>query len=63
MAPQRLLAFGRQWKRETNVQLSSLAVGTIERIDDPNIVRVRLQKRTSWKPGSLHIAALSDGNQ
>ena len=60
---ERILAFHRQWKSETNTRETSSAVGTIERIDDPNIVRVKLLKRTAWKPGSLHIAALSDGNQ
>jgi hypothetical protein len=60
---EQLVAFRRQWNSESNSQKNSLAVGTIERIDYPNIVRVRLHKRASWKPGSLHIAALSDGNQ
>lgn len=60
---ERFIAFTRQWSNDKNTHQSSLAVGTIERIDDPNIVRVRLLKRTSWKPGSLHVAALSDGNQ
>jgi hypothetical protein len=60
---ERLIALRRQWQIDTNPQRDNLAVGFIERIDDPNIVRVRLHKRTSWRPGSLHIAALSDGNQ
>jgi hypothetical protein len=50
---ERLITFHRQWKSETIADQSSLAVGTIERIDDPNIVRVRLIKRSSWKPGDL----------
>jgi hypothetical protein len=60
---ERAIAIGRQWQSERVKQQHSSEVGSIERIDDPNIVRVRLVKRTSWQPGSLHIAALSDGNQ
>jgi hypothetical protein len=60
---ERIIAVLRQWQSETSTPQNSLAVGIIERIDDPNIVRVRLIKRTSWRPGTLHIAALSDGNQ
>jgi uncharacterized protein len=60
---ERIIALRRQWQSEINTQQNSSAVGIIERIDDPNIVRVRLLKRTSWRPGTLHIAALSDGNQ
>ncbi len=38
-------------------------VGTIERIDHPNIVRVKLLRSGSWKSGALHIAAMPDGDQ
>ena len=38
-------------------------VGSIERIDHPNLVRVRLNRSTGWKSGALHIAATSDGDQ
>ncbi|MGN6573460.1 MAG: helicase HerA domain-containing protein, partial [Pseudolabrys sp.] len=60
---ERFLTFHRQWLAENRTSDDSPTIGTIERIDAPNIVRVRLHKRTTWKPGSLHIAALSDGNQ
>jgi hypothetical protein len=60
---ERLIAIRQQWKEELITGKDTLAVGLVERIDDPNIVRVRLLKRTAWKPGALHIAALSDGNQ
>ena len=39
------------------------AVGTIDRIDHPNIVRVRLTGQAGWKPGNLYIAAMPDGDQ
>jgi uncharacterized protein len=60
---ERIVSFRRQWRAETGSQKAFQSIGTIERIDDPNIVRIRLSKRTSWKAGSLHVAALSDGNQ
>jgi hypothetical protein len=58
-----LTAAKRQFYLDRTAKLDSLVVGTIERIDDPNIVRVKLAKKASWKPGSLHVAALSDGDQ
>jgi len=60
---ERLIAFRRQWAIDSLLEKDSASIGIIERIDDPNIVRIRLLKRTAWTPGSLHIAALSDGNQ
>jgi len=60
---ERFIAFTRQWTIDAQLEKDSASIGIVERIDDPNIVRVRLLKRTTWKPGSLHIAALSDGNQ
>jgi hypothetical protein len=53
----------RHWQQDAAFQASSPAVGVIERIDYPNIVRVRLLQRASWKAGTLHIAAMSDGEQ
>jgi hypothetical protein len=60
---ERTMEFFRRWKSETVESKTSPAVGTVERIDDPNIVRVRLSKGTNWKTGALYVAALSDGNQ
>jgi hypothetical protein len=61
---ERIISFQRQWQADSNAsQKMFRAIGIIDRIDDPNIVRVRLSKRAKWKPGSLHVAALSDGNQ
>ncbi len=39
------------------------SAGVIERIDHPNIIRVRLNAFSSWKPGSLYIAAIPGGDQ
>jgi hypothetical protein len=58
-----LIAARKEWKADATTNLEDLFVGTIERIDHPNIVRIRLKKIASWKQGSLHVAALSDGDQ
>lgn len=51
------------WKEEkVGSQLADL-VGVIERIDYPNILRVKLAKGRAWKPGALFTAAMSDGEQ
>jgi len=60
---ERIIAAKRQWERDTSADHNLRSVGSIERIDHPNIVRVRLTNRTSWKPGMLHTAALPDGEQ
>lgn len=57
-----LLAW-RQWKSEGVVAPGNDMVGSIARIDHPNIVRVRLAGGAKWKPGSLHVAAMPDGEQ
>jgi hypothetical protein len=38
-------------------------VGTIDRIDYPNIVRVRLSTGSSWNQNILYVAAMPDGYQ
>jgi uncharacterized protein len=53
---ERIVGLWRQWQSEIIAHQHSPAVGVIERIDDPNIVRVRLVKRTSWRPGTLQKA-------
>jgi hypothetical protein len=50
------------WRLDEKKNVVADDVGTIERIDHPNILRVRLNKAAMWKPGSLHIAAMSDGD-
>ena len=60
---ERVLTAWKQWQAETERALSSPAVGSIERIDHPDIVRVKLARGASWKPGMLHTAAMSNGDQ
>jgi hypothetical protein len=38
-------------------------VGSIQRIDDPNIVRVKLEKADTWKRDHVHIVHLPDSRQ
>ena len=53
----------RQWGRDTADYETAPSVGTIDRIDHPNIVRVRLNPGGAWKPHMLHVAAMPDGRQ
>lgn len=48
---------------ETAQAIGQPTVGEIERIDYPNIVRVKLNSASSWKPNRLFTASMSDGNQ
>lgn len=59
------LAFSlyRHFRSDVALNSRSPQVGMIERIDHPNIVRVKLTKTASWRSGSLHIAAMPDGGQ
>ena len=52
-----------QWQQDPSEKAGDDLVGVIARIDHPNIVRVRLSGGGRWKPGSLHIAAMADGEQ
>jgi hypothetical protein len=38
-------------------------IGTITRVDDPNIIRVSLNSGDNWKKGKLHISRLHGGGQ
>jgi hypothetical protein len=60
---ERLIAAWKHWQAEKARVISSPTVGIIERIDHPNIVRVRLSRHSSWQPGMLHTAAMSNGDQ
>lgn len=60
---ERILSAWKHWQAEKARVISSPSIGSIERIDDPNIVRVRLARQSSWKPGMLHTAAMSNGDQ
>lgn len=52
----------RQWREERATDQPTALAGTIARIDHPNILRVRLTSGR-WEPGSLHVAAMPDGDQ
>ena len=58
-----IAAAWRQWRRDTADYCAAPSVGTIDRIDDPNILRVRLNSGNTWKPNTLHVAAMPDGHQ
>lgn len=60
---ERVLAAWKQWQTEKALIISSPTIGSIDRIDDPNIVRVKLARQSSWKPGMLHTVAMSNGDQ
>jgi hypothetical protein len=60
---ERVLAAWRQWQADAERATSSPAVGSIERIDHPDIVRVKLARGAAWKPNTLHTAAMSNGDQ
>lgn len=53
----------RHFKSENLLNAAAPQVGTIERVDHPNIVRVKLTKTDTWKPGQLHIVSMPDGAQ
>ena len=58
-----IAAAWRQWRRDTVDYSAAPSAGSIDRIDDPNIVRVRLNSGSAWKPHTLHVAAMPDGHQ
>lgn len=58
-----IAAAWRQWGRDAADYDAAPSVGTIDRIDHPNIVRVRLNPGSAWKPHTLHVAAMPDGRQ
>ncbi len=60
---EKIIAARQQWQTDTLASKESPSVGIIDRIDHPGIIRVKLLQKTGWKPGTLHIAALSDGEQ
>jgi hypothetical protein len=45
------------------LQADLLAIGDIQRIDDPNILRVHLRTPDTWKRSCIHIAQLPDSRQ
>lgn len=53
----------RQWREAGAVATVDDLVGVIARVDDPNLIRVRLSAGSKWARGSLHVAAMPDGEQ
>ena len=51
------------WRSEKAAIRSEHSVGTIDRIDHPNIVRVRLAGGSAWQQHNLYVAAMPDGHQ
>ncbi len=56
-------SLARQFSIWKNAITKSPQIGHIDRIDHPNIIRVKLQRASSWKSGTLHIAAMPNGDQ
>lgn len=62
--PVELIAIAIQtWLVEQSRQSDLSSVGQIDRIDHPNIVRVRLANGVRWIQDNLYIAAMPDGQQ
>ncbi len=60
---ERVAATWRLWRVDAALDANARSVGIIDRIDHPNIVRVRLKPGGIWKPRVLHVAAMPDGDQ
>jgi len=52
----------RRWREDAASSDLEAPVGIIERIDYPNILRVRLARGAVWKPGAVYVAAMSNGD-
>lgn len=53
----------RAWRQRGLLAPPSEIAGLVDRIDHPNIVRVRLATSSKWPSGVLHTAAMPDGEQ
>lgn len=51
------------WRAEKAIKINEINVGTIDRIDHPNIVRIRLSAGANWRQNNLYVAAMPDGHQ
>lgn len=60
---ERIVAARRQWHSDNLANVGTSTVGIIDRIDDPNIIRVRLNPDSAWRPQTLHVAAMPNGDQ
>lgn len=52
----------KQWRKDCNIVDSDYS-GQLIRLDDPNIVRIRLNKYGSWVPNTLYVLATPDDKQ
>ncbi len=48
----------RRFKGAMTSRSSGKFIGTIQRVDDPNIVRVTLKSTATWEPDTVHVACL-----
>jgi uncharacterized protein len=60
---ERIAAAWRQLKMESGELGLIPSVGIIDRVDHPNIVRVKLTNGSTWKSNRLHTASMPDGTQ
>lgn len=60
---ERLFTAVRQFNSDAEDIAKQPTVGTIARVDHPNIVRVRLNSVGAWQPSRLFTASLPDGSQ
>ncbi len=59
---ERLQSIWKSFALETKSSLGTV-VGTLARIDDPNIVRVQLASTNTWRSNRLHAVSMADGSQ
>ncbi len=60
---ERIAAAWRQWQIENGQLQDNPSVGIIDRIDHPNILRIKLKSGGGWKANRLHTASMPDGSQ
>jgi len=60
---EKVAAAWRQLGEETGATKNQPSVGVIDRIDHPNIVRVKLNSGGSWRSNRLFTASMPDGSQ
>ncbi len=51
------------WRTEKATNVDGDTVGIIDRVDHPNILRVKLASGAVWKQGNLYAAAMPSGEQ
>ncbi len=53
----------RQFREDLSTSEEQPTVGSISRIDHPNIIRVKLSSANSWQPNRLFIVSMPDSSQ